>query len=205
MNNIYIHVYTDVDNRETAGARKKNKGDEFCWKKNMKIVIAAVRKWEMLAAIKMKMSGSEKTQEHIRHWLHKTCNWAGIENWIKCVILRVRMPCVCPYAYALIKTKLLSGERLKNNRSNKKRAALHLQHTFLYIFLLLFRTTSTQVRLDNSRGDELVRRITRTSSMHYTFKYTSSPSFHKNHVNIDSAEILLLGHHIKKNILQSHL
>ena len=148
MNNIYIHVYTDVDNRETAGARKKNKGDEFCWKKNMKIVIAAVRKWEMLAAIKMKMSGSEKTQEHIRHWLHKTCNWAGIENWIKCVILRVRMPCVCPYAYALIKTKFLSGERWKNNRSNKKKSSFaRATHFFVHFFAVVshnFNTSSSR-------------------------------------------------------------
>ena len=39
--------------------------------------IAAVRKWEMLAASKVKMSGSEKNkseQEHIQHFLNKTCN-----------------------------------------------------------------------------------------------------------------------------------
>ena len=36
---------------------------------------AAVRKWEMLAATKEKMSGSEKVkQEHVRHFLHITCN-----------------------------------------------------------------------------------------------------------------------------------
>ena len=34
----------------------ENKGDVFCREKN----IAAVKKWEMLAASKMKMSGSEK-------------------------------------------------------------------------------------------------------------------------------------------------
>ena len=38
--------------------------------------VAAVRKREMLAVIKVKMSGSEKNseQEHVRHFLHKTCN-----------------------------------------------------------------------------------------------------------------------------------
>ena len=36
-------------------------------------IIAAVRTWEMLAAIKVEMSGSEKkTHEHVRHFLHKT-------------------------------------------------------------------------------------------------------------------------------------
>ena len=36
---------------------------------------AAVRKWEMLAATKEKMCGSEKVkQEHVRHFLHITCN-----------------------------------------------------------------------------------------------------------------------------------
>ena len=40
-------------------------------------LIAAVRKWEMQAATKGKMSGSEKKkgeQEHMKHFLHKTCN-----------------------------------------------------------------------------------------------------------------------------------
>ena len=39
--------------------------------------VAAVRKWEMLAATKLKMSGSDKKkieQEHVRHFLQKTCN-----------------------------------------------------------------------------------------------------------------------------------
>ena len=37
----------------------ENKGDELRKKKNMETQ-AAVRKWEMLAASKVKMSGSEK-------------------------------------------------------------------------------------------------------------------------------------------------
>ena len=37
--------------------------------------IAVVRKWEMLAANEGKTSGIEKSeQEHVRHFLHKTCN-----------------------------------------------------------------------------------------------------------------------------------
>ena len=36
--------------------------------------VAAVRKWDMLAATKVKMSGIEKREkEHVRHFLHKTC------------------------------------------------------------------------------------------------------------------------------------
>ena len=54
----------------------KNKGDEFRWKKNMKR--AAVDKWEMLAASKVKMSGSEKnkSEQELKHqnfwWAHRT-------------------------------------------------------------------------------------------------------------------------------------
>ena len=52
---FYVHTY--VDNRERARASYQNcKGDEFLRKKNME----AVRKWEMLAASRVKMSGSEK-------------------------------------------------------------------------------------------------------------------------------------------------
>ena len=35
-------------------------------------LVAAVKKWEILAATKVQMSGSE--QEQVRHFLHKTCN-----------------------------------------------------------------------------------------------------------------------------------
>ena len=37
--------------------------------------MAAVRKWEMLAATRVKMSGIKKgLQEHIQHFLPKTCD-----------------------------------------------------------------------------------------------------------------------------------
>ena len=38
--------------------------------------VAALWKWEMLAATNVKMRGSEKKseQEHVRHFLHKTGN-----------------------------------------------------------------------------------------------------------------------------------
>ena len=55
----------------------KNKGDEFRWKKNENF-IAAVSKWETLAASKEKMSGSEKNKSEKEHkqqkfwWTHTT-------------------------------------------------------------------------------------------------------------------------------------
>ena len=55
----------------------KNKGDEFRWKKNENF-IAAVSKWETLAASKVKMSGSEKNKSEQEHkqqkfwWTHTT-------------------------------------------------------------------------------------------------------------------------------------
>ena len=65
----------------------KNKGDEFRWEKHEDF-IAAVRKWEILAASKVEMSGSAKNKseqnehkqqnfgEHIWQFLHKKimCN-----------------------------------------------------------------------------------------------------------------------------------
>ena len=54
-----------------AREKKKTKGDIFCCRKNMKFCSD-----EMLAATRVKMSDSEKKseQEHVRHFLHKTCN-----------------------------------------------------------------------------------------------------------------------------------
>ena len=55
----------------------KNKGDQFLWKKNVKIMIAVVRKWEMQAATEVEMSDSEKkklTETNTTLVLHKTCN-----------------------------------------------------------------------------------------------------------------------------------
>ena len=55
----------------------KNKRDEFRWKKNENF-IAAVSKWETLAASKVKMSGSEKNKSEQEHkqqkfwWTHTT-------------------------------------------------------------------------------------------------------------------------------------
>ena len=52
---VIFYVYTNVDNRETARASYW----KFVGRKTWKFK-AAVRKWEMLAASKVKMSRSEK-------------------------------------------------------------------------------------------------------------------------------------------------
>ena len=56
-----LNVYIDLDNRE--GARViyiYKKGNQYRWKKNIKVFLPEVRKWEMPAATKVKMRGSEK-------------------------------------------------------------------------------------------------------------------------------------------------
>ena len=52
-----------------------NNGDQFHWKKNIKILQAAVRKWEMITATKVKMCGNKKkVSGDTQHFLHKTCS-----------------------------------------------------------------------------------------------------------------------------------
>ena len=53
-----FNVHTDVDNREIARARDKKTRKEK--KEKHENFIAAVRKWEMQAATKVKISGSDK-------------------------------------------------------------------------------------------------------------------------------------------------
>ena len=59
------------EKRSQSEREKKTKGDIFCCRKNMKFCSDG-----MLAATRVKMSDSEKKseQEHVRHFLHKTCN-----------------------------------------------------------------------------------------------------------------------------------
>ena len=59
---VIFDVYSHVDYREKELERViEVKGDEFLWeKKKHENFIAAVKKWEMLAASKVKMRGSEK-------------------------------------------------------------------------------------------------------------------------------------------------
>ena len=61
---------------ERARARDKKQRRPISLEEEHENFIAAVRKWEMLAATQVKMSGSVKKneQEHIQHVLHKTCN-----------------------------------------------------------------------------------------------------------------------------------
>ena len=53
-----FNVYTDVDNRERARAKDKKTREKK--KEEHENFIAAVRKWEMQAATKVKISGSDK-------------------------------------------------------------------------------------------------------------------------------------------------
>ena len=65
-----------MDNRERAKARDKERRRPISLEEKLVNFIAVVTKREMLAATKVKMSGSEKKieQEHMRYLLHKTCN-----------------------------------------------------------------------------------------------------------------------------------
>ena len=57
---IIFDVYTHVGNRERARASDCKQRRRISLQEKHENVIAAVRKWEMLAASKVKMSGSEK-------------------------------------------------------------------------------------------------------------------------------------------------
>ena len=70
----------------------ENKGDEFRSKKKNESFTAGVRKWEMLAASKVKMGGIEKNKrehetnnklfgKHIRQFLHKNNVYTVIFNF----------------------------------------------------------------------------------------------------------------------------
>ena len=62
--------------RQRARARDKKQRIQFLLQEDHENFVAAVRKWEMLAATTLKVSGSENNseQEHVRHFLQKTCN-----------------------------------------------------------------------------------------------------------------------------------
>ena len=57
---IIFDVYTHVGNREIVRASDCRQRRRISLQEKNENVIAAVRKWEMLAASKVKMSGSEK-------------------------------------------------------------------------------------------------------------------------------------------------
>ena len=63
---VIFNVYSHVDNREKELEWViEDKGDEFLWEKKHENFIAAVKKWEMLAASKVKMRGSEKIKANM--------------------------------------------------------------------------------------------------------------------------------------------
>ena len=59
--------------RKRAKARDKKTKETFFVGETTWNFVAAVRKWEMLVATRVKMGDSEKkSEEHVRHFLHKT-------------------------------------------------------------------------------------------------------------------------------------
>ena len=83
--------------RHRASARdKKKQREHFLLEEQHENFVPAVWKWEMLAATKVKMCGSEKKseQELVRRFLHKTCNWevsgsrfkTSAKKWTKSVV-----------------------------------------------------------------------------------------------------------------------
>ena len=57
---LNFNVYINVDKRERARARDKKQRRPISLEEKRENFIAVVRKWEMLAATEVKMSGSEK-------------------------------------------------------------------------------------------------------------------------------------------------
>ena len=73
---LNFNVYIDINNSERARARDKKRPISLDLEKHENS-IAAVRKGEMLATSKVKMSRIKKKKsehKHLRHFLHKTCN-----------------------------------------------------------------------------------------------------------------------------------
>ena len=76
-----FYVYTHVVNRERAKASDWKQRRRILLEEKHENFIAAVRKWDMLAASKMKMSGSENIKaymntgneifgKHVRRFIH---------------------------------------------------------------------------------------------------------------------------------------
>ena len=79
---VIFYVYTHVDNRERARASDWKQRRRISCEEKHENFIAAVRKLEMLAASKVKMSGTEKIKanmntvnkifgKHIQQFVHK--------------------------------------------------------------------------------------------------------------------------------------
>ena len=70
---LNFNVYINLDNKERARAKKTQQWRPISLEEKHESYIAAVTKWEMLAATNVKMSGSEKQSEQKhKHFLHKT-------------------------------------------------------------------------------------------------------------------------------------
>ena len=52
---------------------RKNKEDIFCWRNNMPFCSAG-EKMRNASGVKMSDNENKSEQEHVRHFLHKTCN-----------------------------------------------------------------------------------------------------------------------------------
>ena len=76
-------VYIDVDNRERAKPRDKKQRRLIPKEKTHETFKVVVRKWEMLVATKVKMSGSEKKKELNRNTYNissmKRVTWKFLE------------------------------------------------------------------------------------------------------------------------------
>ena len=62
--------------RQRAKARDKKQRRHFSLEEQHENFVAAARKWEILAATRVKMNGSEKKIEHeqVRNFLYEKCN-----------------------------------------------------------------------------------------------------------------------------------
>ena len=90
---IIFDVYTHVDNRERARASDWKQRKKMSLEGKHENFMAEVRKWEMLAASKVKMSGSEKTKvnmntgnkifgKYIRQLRHNVKIMCNKEIWL---------------------------------------------------------------------------------------------------------------------------
>ena len=109
-----------MDNRERARARDKKQRRQISLEEKHENLIAGVRKWEMLAATKVKMSGSEKKQ------------WTGTHTSIQ------------HFPYKMCNQEVLCCSCAKQQQRNVQKSVLQVQSCFFFLisdllfFLLLF-------------------------------------------------------------------
>ena len=73
---LNFNVYINVENRERAKARNTQQLRPISLEEKHQNFTAAVRKWEMLAATKVKMCGNKKKKVsgNTQHFVYKTCS-----------------------------------------------------------------------------------------------------------------------------------